>query len=101
MNTRGQKKGKNGGKKTNLKERKQGPDTTSNAKDKVESLSHDKCQPTGFVTSMCKPTDSTASVASTSVPLRKDRKIWIQIAVVGVQLYVFSLAICLFYTILQ
>ena len=33
------------------------------------------------------------SLASTSVPFWKDRKFWIHIALVGVQLYVYRLAI--------
>lgn len=58
------------------------------AADEVENLSHDKCPPTGSVNSICKPPDSTASLASTRVPFWKDRKNWIQIAITGVQLYV-------------
>ena len=68
---------------------------TENKLNEDKSLSHNKCPPTGSATTICKQPDSMASVASTCVPFWKDRKIWIQIAIVGVQLYVFNLTICL------
>lgn len=79
------------GKKNKRKEKSQSTDRpTENKSKEDESLSHNKCPPTGSVTSTCRPPDSTAS---TCVPFWKDRKIWIQIAIVGVQLYVFKLPI--------
>ena len=71
-----------------MKEKSQSTDKASDAKDKDERLSHDKYQTTAGP--VCKPTKSTAS---TSVPFWKDQKIWIQIAIVGVHLYVFRLNI--------
>lgn len=62
------------------------PENKSNEDD---SLSHEKCKATAG--SICKPPDSTAVVAATSVPFWKDPKIWIQIAIVGVQMYVSNL----------
>ena len=66
---------------------------TENKSIEDKSLSRNKCPQTSSVTSLCKPRDSTASVASTSLPFWKDRKFWIPIAIVGVQLYVFKLTI--------
>ena len=66
---------------------------TENKSIEDKSLSHNKCPKTGSVTSLCKPRDSTPSVASISLPFWKDRKTWILIAIVGVQLYVFKLTI--------
>ena len=73
-------------------EESQSTETAGNTRDEDKSLSHNKCQATG---SECKPRNSTAFLASTRVPFWKDRKVWLQIAIVGVQLYVFSLAILL------
>lgn len=78
----------------NVTQENQCADIASDVKDEDESLSHNKCPPTSSVTTVYKPPDSTASVASTSVPFWKDKKFWIQIALFGVQLYVYSLAIC-------
>lgn len=72
-----------------VEEKSQSTDTTSIAKDKDKLLSRDECQPTN---SVLKPPETTASVASTSVPFWKDQKFWIQIGITGViQMYVFSL----------
>ena len=76
-----------------MKEKSQFTDKTSDAKDKDERLSQDKCQPTAG--SVCKPPKSTGFLESTGVPFWKDQKIWIQIAIVGVHLYVFRLNILL------
>nr|XP_022326708.1 uncharacterized protein LOC111126400 [Crassostrea virginica] len=76
---------------TSVNEENQSREAAINSKDKDEIMSHNKCPPTGSVNSICKPQDSTASVVSTSVPFWKDRKIWIQTAIVG-----FQLAICVY-----
>ena len=70
-----------------MKEKSQSTDKASDAEDKDERLSHDKYQTTAG--SVCKPPKSTAFLASTSVPFWKDQKIWIQIAIIGIHLYVF------------
>ena len=70
-----------------MKEKSQFTDKASDAKDKDERMSQDKCQPTAG--SVCKPPKSTGFLESTGVPFWKDQKIWIQIAIVGVHLYVF------------
>ena len=72
-----------------MKEKSQFTDKASDAKDKDERLSQDKCQPTAG--SVYKPPKSTGFLESTGVSFWKDQKIWIQIAIV--HLYVFRLNI--------
>ena len=80
---------------TNGNEQSQSRETAGNTKDEDESTLHNKCQATGSVSSVCKQPDSIAFVNSTRVHFWKDRKVWLQIAIFGVQVYVFSLAILL------
>lgn len=70
-----------------MKEKSQFTDKSSDAKDKDERLSNDKYQTT--TGSVCTQLETTAFLASTSVPFWKDQKIWIQIVIVGIHLYVF------------
>ena len=57
-----------------MKEKSQFTDKASDAKDKDERLSQDKCQP--ITGSVCKPPKSIGFLESTGVPFWKDQKIW-------------------------
>nr|XP_022321632.1 uncharacterized protein LOC111123533 isoform X2 [Crassostrea virginica] len=72
-----------------MKEKSQFTNKSSDAKDKDERLSNDKYQTT--TGSVCTQLETTAFLASISVPFWKDQKIWIQIAIVGIHL-----AICVY-----